>query len=174
MTEQKKVHRLILVMIILTSFVGCDQATKRVATQTLQNSEPKSYLGDTVRLDFALNSGGFLSLGSQLPPAARWWVFIGINMAFMIAITMFLLFNHDAGQAVFISLAYILAGGIGNLIDRIANNGQVIDFLNIGIGTIRTGIFNVADVGVMAGTLVLFFAISSNGTRDDINLGLTK
>jgi len=43
-----------------------------------------------------------------------------------------------------------LAGGVSNLVDRIAM-GRVIDFLNIGVGPVRTGIFNVADVAIMAG-----------------------
>jgi signal peptidase II len=47
-----------------------------------------------------------------------------------------------------------LAGGISNLVDRIAL-GRVIDFLNVGIGPFRTGIFNVADVAIMAGIAVL-------------------
>ena len=47
-----------------------------------------------------------------------------------------------------------LAGGLSNLVDRIAM-GSVIDFLNIGIGPIRTGIFNVADVAIMAGIALL-------------------
>jgi len=49
----------------------------------------------------------------------------------------------------------LLAGGIGNLIDRLFHNGLVIDFLNVGIGPIRTGIFNVADMAIMAGFGIL-------------------
>ena len=48
-----------------------------------------------------------------------------------------------------VGLVLFLAGGISNLVDRIAM-GSVIDFLNIGIGPVRTGIFNVADVAIMA------------------------
>ena len=44
-----------------------------------------------------------------------------------------------------------LAGGISNFYDRATNNGAVVDFLNIGIGSVRTGIFNIADVALMLG-----------------------
>ena len=47
--------------------------------------------------------------------------------------------------------ALIVGGGFSNLIDRLFHNGAVVDFLNIGIGKVRTGIFNLADVAIMAG-----------------------
>jgi len=73
----------------------------------------------------------------------------------MTGVALFLLYNWNARLAIFVSLTYILAGGVGNLIDRISNDGLVIDFLNVGIGPLRTGIFNVADIGVMFGAAVL-------------------
>ena len=56
---------------------------------------------------------------------------------------------------ILVALALILAGGIGNLIDRISNNGLVTDFINVGIGPLRTGVFNVADMAVLFGVLAL-------------------
>ena len=52
------------------------------------------------------------------------------------------------------ALVLFLAGGASNWIDR-ALQGSVVDFLNVGIGPLRTGIFNVADVGVMLGAFLL-------------------
>lgn len=63
---------------------------------------------------------------------------------------------------IFASLTYILAGGIGNLIDRVSNDGLVTDFLNVGVGPFRTGIFNFADVGVMFGAFVLVVCLYRN------------
>jgi signal peptidase II len=48
-------------------------------------------------------------------------------------------------------------GGIGNLLDRVFYDGRVIDFMNLGIGRLRTGIFNVADVYITIGILLLAF-----------------
>ena len=162
MTWQRKIARLTLALAILSSFIGCDQATKQYAAETLQHVEPQSYLGDTVRLEYALNPGGFLSLGSQLSPTVRFGVFVGFNLCVMTAVIVFLFFQWNARLTVFVSLTYVLAGGIGNLIDRISNNGLVTDFLNIGVGPLRTGIFNVADVGVMFGAAVLVICVFRN------------
>ena len=159
MTGYRKLARLTLALVILCSFIGCDQATKKYATDNFQHSEPQSYFGDTVRLGYALNPGGFLSLGSQLSPDARFFVFTGFSLCLMTALILFLVLNWNARLAIFISLSYILAGGIGNLIDRISNNGLVTDFVNVGVGPVRTGIFNVADIGVMFGAAVLVFCL---------------
>ena len=51
----------------------------------------------------------------------------------------------------------MLAGGIGNLIDRIFFENGVIDFLNVGVGNWRTGIFNVADMAIMVGVFCMLF-----------------
>lgn len=48
-------------------------------------------------------------------------------------------------------------GGFGNLIDRIFNEGRVIDFVNIGIGSLRTGLFNVADISITLGEVWFLF-----------------
>ena len=51
----------------------------------------------------------------------------------------------------------ILGGGISNEYDRIFNNRAVVDFMNMGIGQLRTGLFNVADVLIMIGVFILVF-----------------
>ena len=168
MARYRKLGRLALALVILSSFVGCDQATKHYATQTLRHSEPQSYLGDTVRLDYALNPGGFLSLGSNLSPTARFCIFVGFNLCVLMAVVAMLIYNWNARLAIFASIAYILAGGIGNLIDRISNDGLVTDFVNVGVGQIRTGIFNVADVGVMFGALALVFCLCANPDHEPV------
>jgi len=50
-----------------------------------------------------------------------------------------------------------VAGGASNWIDRVAR-GSVVDFLNVGVGPVRTGIFNVADVAIMLGAAVMLIA----------------
>ena len=57
----------------------------------------------------------------------------------------------------FTAMLFMLVGGIGNLIDCVTNNGLVTDFLNIGIGPVRTGIFNVTDMAVTCGAIAAVF-----------------
>jgi signal peptidase II len=66
-----------------------------------------------------------------------------------------------------ISLALIFAGGIGNIIDRLLFEKHVSDFINIGIGDLRTGIFNFADVYVTLG--VISFLLFSRQVKPVLN-----
>jgi len=56
------------------------------------------------------------------------------------------------------AVALLFAGGVGNLIDGVSSGGSVVDVINFGIGPLRTGIFNVADVAIMVGVIILLTA----------------
>lgn len=157
--------RLVIAITVLVGCIGCDQASKSIATRTLRDAQPQSFLGDTVRLHYAENPGGFLSVGGSLASNFRTIIFIGFNACMMIAVSGVLIFNRRLTMAMFLCLLLILAGGIGNLIDRVTNDGLVIDFINMGIGPVRTGIFNVADIAVMCGAAIAVW-LSTERTPD--------
>lgn len=59
--------RELLIVLLLVGCVGCDQLTKDVAQQYLAYESPRSWFRDTVRLEYAENTGAFLSLCSGFP-----------------------------------------------------------------------------------------------------------
>src|SRR3954470_6315628 len=148
-------QRLLLVAVLLATTIGCDQATKVLAQSSLRTTPSQSFLGDTFRLTYAENPGAFLSLGAALPDATRFWV-LNVGVAVVLAA---LLFHALVGQKVDRSqaaaYALVVGGGLGNWIDRVIRGGTVVDFMNLGVGPVRTGVFNVADVAIMAGAAVL-------------------
>lgn len=147
--------------LILFSCLGCDQISKRVAKETLEQAPPKTYLWETFRLQYAENSGAFLSLGSGLPKHIRTWLFTFISGGLLVALFLYIVFNRELDRSHIFALSLILGGGSSNLFDRIVNDGKVIDFMNMGIGGLRTGIFNWADVVIMVGMgLIVLFNIS--------------
>ena len=148
-------RRGVLLCLLLTATAGCDRVTKHLAMTTLAGGPSHSYLGDTVRLDYHENPGGFLSAGAGWNPAARAVVFQAANGAFLL-VALFLAFHYQWSRFAAAGLMLFVAGGLSNLIDRVAI-GTVIDFMNVGIGPFRTGIFNVADVAIMAGAAILAF-----------------
>jgi signal peptidase II len=158
-----KYMRLILALALLVCCVGCDQATKHIATESLSGKPPQSYFSNIFRLEYALNPGGFLSLGANLAPRLRFWGFSILNVVLLVGSVSVLATKWDMHVVKFVAVVLLLAGGFGNLIDRIFHNGYVIDFLNLGIGPVRTGIFNVADVALTAGAVALL--ITSRGTQ---------
>ena len=138
-----------LLYLLLAGTAGCDRVTKHLAVTTLAGMPERSYLGDTVRLDYHENAGGFLSAGATWHPAVRVAVFQAANAIFLFG-TVLMAARFKWSRLAGVGLVLFVAGGLSNLVDRIAM-GSVIDFLNIGIGPIRTGIFNVADVAIMLG-----------------------
>ncbi|WP_437205944.1 signal peptidase II [Planctomicrobium sp. SH664] len=136
---------------VVAAVVLVDQLTKVYATTHWKDQPPLIYLNDLFRIQYAVNTGAFLSLLAG-NPAATFWVLTVLNSVMLLAVTWYLLKSERLTWLMFLPWALILAGGIGNLIDRI-RFGHVIDFMNLGIGSLRTGIFNVADIAITAGFL---------------------
>ncbi len=142
--------RRVVVLLLLLACVGCDQATKRLALALLPEGRRLVLLGDVVRLEHARNSGGFLGAGAGLGEGARGAIFLwGVALVTLAAAGAALSRRLPARQA--LAWALVAGGGTGNLIDRVMTGGWVIDFMNVGIGPLRTGIFNVADLAIMGG-----------------------
>ena len=148
----KWMTRMALLAVVVTT-VGCDQVSKHLATTHLRNSPPRSYLHDSVRLEYAENTGAFLSLGAGLRPEVRSLLSSAGTGVFLFA-CVFLALRRRWPPVRVLGMSLLFAGGLSNLIDRVVQ-GTVVDFLNVGIGPLRTGIFNVADMAVVLG-LVLF------------------
>lgn len=153
------VKRTFLIAPMLFSCVGCDQVTKNLARQSLANSEPMVFLNNFFRLQYVENAGAFLSLGASSSENIRFWIFTFFAGVFLTGILVYLLFSPNNSKVKMISLSLVVGGGFGNLADRIFNEGRVIDFMNIGIGSLRTGVFNVADIALSFG-IVWFLAVS--------------
>jgi signal peptidase II len=144
-----------IVVCTLLGCVGCDQTTKSLARDYLQNHAAISFLGDLFRLQYAQNPGGFLSVGATLPSP---WGIVLFTLGGSVLVLAFLLYAWAALRSTrlrAVAACLICAGGLGNLTDRIRNDGYVVDFLNVGVGGLRTGIFNVADVALLAGVALL-------------------
>lgn len=155
MTSPRHWIRYGAMLVILASCVGCDQFTKHIARQQLDGRPPRSFCGDTVRLIYAENPGAFLGLGGQLPEGARWALLVVVNTLVATAIAVALIWHSSMPALRVLACALLLGGAVGNLIDRVRFDGLVIDFMNLGIGPLRTGIFNVADVAITTGALLL-------------------
>ena len=148
--------RSLLVLLLLILCVGCDQLTKDVAHQYLALQPPQSWFYDTVRLQYAENTGAFLSFGGGFSEGVRVLLFQVFPALCLVALAM-VLFAQPIPLSTAIAWSLVLSGGLGNLLDRIMNDGRVIDFMNLGIGPLRTGIFNVADVCITTGVVLLVF-----------------
>jgi signal peptidase II len=151
----KRLKILIFVSIIS---VGADQLAKYAAKRLLPYGAMTSFMGDTIRLQYLKNKGAFLSLGASLPEETRFWIFM-VWVSLMLNIMFFyLILSKKLSFLPTLGISLIFSGTMSNLIDRLTYDGTVIDFLNIGIGNLRTGVFNLADLAIICGVGLLFYA----------------
>jgi len=152
-TSSRPPSRWLLLSLVLGIAV-VDQVTKWIALSLLPSGRRFSFLGDTFRLEHARNLGGFLGAGAGLGAGARSAIFLwGVALVTLAAAAGALSGKFPRWQA--IGMALVAGGGAGNLIDRIRTGSYVVDFMNVGLGWLRTGVFNVADMAIMAGVGLL-------------------
>ncbi|ODS30748.1 MAG: type II lipoprotein signal peptidase [Candidatus Scalindua rubra] len=160
----KRIEKTTIILLILSSCIGCDQVTKNIAKQNLNQFETINLLKGTLQLRYVENSGGFLGFGSLLPESIRFWLFTVLVGFFIVGMLLYLLISNRLTFQVTVSFSLIISGAIGNFVDRLLYEGKVIDFLNLGVGSLRTGIFNVADFVIIMG-MIWIIIISIKGKR---------
>ncbi|MDD3061066.1 MAG: signal peptidase II [Sulfurimonas sp.] len=147
---------------ILAITVSIDQGFKLIAINFLQNKQSTSYMYDIFRLQYSDNSGAFLGIGNNLPEKVRFFIFTIAVLVMLIGLLIYVMKNPKISL---IAISIIVGGEVSNVIDRIYNNGAVIDFMNMGIGSLRTGIFNFADIFIMIGVGIFILFSSKFGQK---------
>ena len=158
--------------VVGTALLG-DRVTKNIAIDPLAGLPPREFLGGAVRLLYEENAGAMLGLGSGLPEPSRFWIFTVFVGVVIVGLLVYLLVRREIAPCELFSFSLIIGGGAGNVIDRMMYNGIVIDFMNVGIGGLRTGVFNVADVAVLGGVATYLLcqirhAVRSRGEGDGV------
>ncbi len=146
-------HRMAAVL-VMAAGIALDQATKALARGLLEEGHRLSFLGDAFRLELAWNTGAFLGLGANLPPGLRGAILTWVVLVVAAGAAWWALFRPGPLPTA-MGAALVAAGGFGNVWDRLAAGGRVTDFMNLGLGRLRTGIFNVADLLIVAGVVLL-------------------
>ncbi len=146
---------LALFALAASACLGCDQLTKAVARARLEPYSPVHLAAETLSLTLVENHGAFLSLGSALPEWFRFAV-LGVGVPVILAVVcLTFLRRRDTVPIELLGLALVAGGGAGNWLDRMLQDGAVTDFLRLSLGPLHTGIFNVADVAIVAGVALL-------------------
>ena len=125
-----------------------DQLTKAWLTSMLSPGESVQVIGDYVRLVHGQNNGALFGLFRE---SALLFGIVSVGVIALIVV-----YHARSGRSVYLSvtLGLLLGGAIGNLIDRF-RLGYVVDFVDIGIGTLRFYTFNVADMAISLSLLLL-------------------
>ena len=164
--KTKKTLRTLVILLILSSNVGCDQVTKNIVRAQIDQYEQISLLNDYVTLMRVENSGAFLSLGHTLPQPIKVILLTILPIVLLVLCFLYVVTKNNLSTLNILGICFIIGGGAGNIYDR-AVTGSVTDFIHIDFGILQTGIFNMADVSVMTG--MLFVLTEAYLTRNKLD-----
>lgn len=142
----------ILALVLLN--IGCDQLSKEVVRKNVDSREYIQLIDDHFILTNVENTGAMLGFGASFSPILKIVLFQVVPLLVLLVLLYRVLTKKTIGTWLVVAFAFVIGGGIGNLIDRIAY-GSVTDFFQIRLGFLKTGIFNMADVAVTSGVLLI-------------------
>jgi signal peptidase II len=150
----KRLVRTLLILLLLSINIGCDQLSKSIVRHKIGVYDQYSYLHHHVTFQWVENTGAFLSLGDKLTGPLR---MILLNILPLLAVVfglIYILAKPDINRITLVGVIMIIGGGFGNIYDRIVH-GSVTDFMHIDFVIFQTGVFNVADMSIMAGMFII-------------------
>ncbi|WP_194766702.1 signal peptidase II [Tamlana sp. I1] len=159
----KLTKRSIYIYLVIILSIAADQISKIIVRANIigrtdvHPGERIPLIGDYFILMNVENTGAFLGMGSDLNPTLRLIFLLILPILVLGFVLRHILKDKTLDNWSLFAFASIIGGGIANVYDRIVY-GSVTDFLYIDLGGIfRTGIFNLADMSVTAGMIILLF-----------------
>jgi signal peptidase II len=150
----KPILRILAIVTILISNVGCDQISKSIVRKRIHDNEEISLMNNYLTLTKIENKGAFFSLGHSLPQPIKLWLLCILPMIALGLAFVYLLTKRSLSNIAIVGICFIIGGGIGNIYDRLVY-GSVTDFLHIDFVIFQTAIFNMADVSIMTGVFAI-------------------
>ena len=135
------------------SVVLVDAFTKIMAVDRLMPSHlPRQVIGETLRLTLVFNPGA--AFGLHLGPWSR-WIFTALTIGALVLLWELYRTTRAGDVLRTLALSLVCGGALGNLVDRLKSGRGVVDFIDVGVGTLRWPTFNVADMAVTCGAVLL-------------------
>lgn len=150
--------RNIFIVLLIVFNIAIDQISKVWVRANFDYGETKSLIGEKFIMQYVENQGAFLGMGSDMHPTLKLILLLILPTIVLGYVIYYIIKNKELDRMSLIAFCCIVGGGIANVFDRITR-GEVTDFFFINLGGVfKTGIFNVADVSVTTGMLMLLFS----------------
>ncbi len=148
--------------VVLMTTVGfvvlLDVVTKAYVASTLFLHESVSVIEGFFNITYVRNPGAAFGFLAGASAGFRFFFFISITLAVIGMILYYIWKSHDKEMFETFSLSLILSGALGNMIDRV-RFGEVIDFIDVYIGSHHWPAFNIADSAISVGAAFLIFSL---------------
>jgi len=155
-------NRNISISILITVSIVLDQLSKVLIRKNIDQYSEIKLIGEYFILTNVENSGAFLGMGSDFSPFIKTIFLLILPIIVLICIMIYVYRDKEIDKISLIGFCFIIGGGIANIYDRIMY-GSVTDFLFIDLGGIfKTGIFNIADLSVTTGMIMILLMSFKN------------
>ncbi len=163
-----KLSRTASIILIIAINIIIDQISKVWVRSSFSYGEIKRIVGDTFIMQYVENKGAFLGLGSDMNDTLRIILLLILPTLVLGYLIYYLITNKALDKLSLFAFCCIAGGGISNVFDRIVRN-QVTDYFYIYFNdTIKTGIFNIADMSVTFGMLILLYTVLFKNKKSQI------
>jgi signal peptidase II len=151
---------------ILPTVLILDLITKKWALTALAGGNRLEILGGWVPLTLAFNRGA--AFGISVGDDSRWF-FIPVTILALVLLLVLLRQAERGDWLRFVSISMVVAGALGNLYDRVRWSRGVVDFIGpIDLGLMDWPIFNVADMSITCGAVLLAISFWQEEQRERI------
>lgn len=159
-------NRNIFIVLLIAFNIAIDQITKVIVRANIEIREVIELIGDKFILTNVYNKGAFLGMGSDMNPTLRTIFLLILPTIVLTYVIYYIIKTKELDRLSLIAFCCIIGGGIANVFDRIVF-GKVTDFFFIDLGGVfKTGIFNVADISVTTGMIMLLFSGVFNSKKN--------
>ncbi|WP_299126810.1 signal peptidase II [uncultured Winogradskyella sp.] len=152
--------RNLFITLLIVFNIAIDQISKNIVrTHMVEGAKGRmNIIKDYFQLIWVENKGAFLGMGSDMNPTLRLIFLLVLPTIVLIYVIYYIVKTRELDRLSLIAFCCIIGGGIANVFDRIIY-GQVTDFFFIDLGGVfKTGIFNVADLSVTTGMILLLLS----------------
>ena len=150
----RPMSRVVIILTLVFLNVSCDQLSKKMVRNKLDSNERIQVFNHNLILTKVENSGAAYSFGSNWNPIVKGIILKIIPAIVLVILLGMTLLRTEYPKIVMIGFTFVIGGGIGNVFDRIVY-GSVTDFLYVDLGFFATEIFNMADVSIVIGALII-------------------
>ena len=160
-----KLSRSVSIVLLVAANIAADQISKFWIRAVIKKNTSSPIIGDYFTLRNVENDGAFLGMGGDLNPTLKLFLLLIIPAGVLLFVLFYMFKEKTMDKLSLIGFSCVVGGGIANVFDRFVY-GSVTDFLFIDLGFVRTGIFNIADLSVTTGMILILWASLKQHKKD--------
>jgi len=156
------------IILLVIANIAADQISKFWVRATVEKNSSSPIIGEYLTLRNIENDGAFLGMGGDLNPTLKLFVLLLIPAAVLLFVLYYMFKEKQMDKLSLIGFSCVVGGGIANVFDRFVY-GSVTDFIFIDLGFVRTGIFNIADLSVTTGMILILWSSLKQRKKDKVH-----